>query len=327
MYWLGMVVVYDKASLQRFFQLFTFMSVILAAHTLFQSVTGTILLASERVDTFLSRTDVAYYQMASTDTRRIGSFFIDPNWNGAFFALAFFLPLGLFVASSSVWQKLSYLLALVLILLALLCTYSTGAWIALLMGLIVFLVFIGSVASRILFLLVGCGLAVLVFFLFPEQIALQMQHASANNELSLRIAAWQTALLVTQAYPWFGVGLGHQAYLIRSNMYRVPEQFVVLSHPHNSYLEWAAMAGIPVLCIFLVLIGIALQQSCLNWRRAEPAVKPLIGAGIASTITLSINSFSINGWTHFALALIIWPILGAVASPLLRTPDGEAKNG
>ncbi|GER85855.1 hypothetical protein KDW_00170 [Dictyobacter vulcani] len=326
MYWLGMLVTQNKDKLQLFFQLVTLLAVLLAAHTLFQSVTGTILFASSRVDTFLLRSDVDYYQIASTDTHRVGSFFIDPNWNGAFFALVFFLPLGLFVSGSHVWQKLLYLFALVLILLALLYTYSTGAWVAFLIGLTVFLVFIGSTTYRITFLLIGCGLAALIIFIFPAQIALQMQHASGNNELSLRIAAWQTALAVVQAYPWFGVGLGHQAYLIHSNIYRVPEQFVLLSHPHNSYLEWAAMAGIPVLCTFLALIGTALYQSWQNWRQSDIQLRPLIGAGIAATITLSINSISINGWTHFALSMIIWPILGSIASPALCTARWRSEN-
>ncbi|GHO84842.1 O-antigen ligase family protein [Dictyobacter formicarum] len=317
MYWLGLLVGHDVASLRRFFQLFTLLAVLLALHTLFQSMTGTILFASSRVDDFLSRTDVAYYQLLDSDTHRAGSFFIDPNWNGAFFAMLAFLPLGLLVTSRRWWQKLCWALALSLLVLALMCTYSTGSWLAFLFGLGVFLYLVGHTRYRLSILLIAaCSLVSLAWF-FPGQLALQLRHAGADNELSLRVAAWHTALRVIQAYPWLGVGLGHQAYLITSNAYRVPEQFVLLSHPHDSYLEWASMAGLPVLAVFMLLLLNAFGQSWNNWRRAALDERPLLGAGIAASMTLSINSISINGWTHFALAPMGWLVLGAVASPLL----------
>lgn len=317
MYWLGVLVGHNVASLRRFFQLFTLLAVLLALHTLFQSMTGTILFASSRVDDFLSRADVAYYQLLNSDTHRAGSFFIDPNWNGAFFAMLSCLPLGLLVTSQQWWQKLCWALALSLLMLALMCTYSTGAWLAFLLGLGVFLYLVGRTRYRLGILLVAaCSLASLAW-LFPAQIALQLQHAGADNELSLRVAAWHTALRVIQAYPWLGVGLGHQAYLVASDAYRVPEQFVLLSHPHDSYLEWAAMAGLPVLAVFMLLLLNAFGQAWNNWRRATLDERPLFGAAIAASITLSINSISINGWTHFALAPMGWLLLGAAASPLL----------
>ncbi|GCE06859.1 O-antigen ligase family protein [Dictyobacter aurantiacus] len=320
MYWLGLQVGHDTASLRRFFQLFTLLAVALALHTLFQSVTGTILFASARVDDFLSRTDVAYYQLLDSDTHRAGSFFIDPNWNGAFFAMLSFLPLGLLVSSRRWWQKLCWLLALPLLVLALMCTYSTGAWLAFLCGLGAFLYLVGSLRYRLFVLLmVICALALLVWF-FPGQLALQLRHAGGDNELSLRVAAWRTALRVIQAHPWFGVGLGHQAYLLASSAYRVPEQFVSLSHPHDSYLEWAAMAGFPVLVLFMLLLLRASKQAWTNWRRASVYNRPLLGAGLTASITLSINSISINGWTHFALAPMGWLLLGVLASPGLGRP-------
>lgn len=321
MYWLGTVVIPDPVRLRRFFAIFTCFAALLAAHTLYQSVTGTVLFASPRVDEFLSSADVAYYQFTGSATQRTGSFFIDPNWNGAFFALVFFLPLGLFVCDIVLWQKLCVLFAMVLILLALMCTYSTGAWIAFLVGWVFFLLLVGNTYYRLLLLAIGLCSVALITIVFPAQIALQLQHISANNELSLRIAAWRTALHVIQAYPWTGVGLGHQVYLLRADAYRVPEQFIPLSHPHDSYLEWAAMAGLPVLSIFIALLLSALWLAYYNWSSVNMSLRPLIGAGITSIITLSVNSISINGWTHFALAMIGWLILGTIVSPSLHVEN------
>lgn len=331
MFWLGAIVVGDarhrEANIRLFFHVFTIFAVLLAIHTIIQATTGTILFSSSHIDDFLARSDILYYQLAGTTTDRAGSFFIDPNWNGAFFALVFFLPLGLFVSKTSILPRICYLAEMALILSALMFTYSTGSWIAFIAGLMTFLIFVGRMRYRfvlpVIFLIAGT----LIVLLFPGQVALQLQHAQGTNELSLRVAVWQTALRVIQAYPLTGVGLGHQAYLTRSNPYRVPGQFVALSHPHDSYLEWAGMAGIPVLLVFLALLIVALWQAWRNWRLVDVPLRVLIGSGITSAVTLSINSISINGWTHFALAPIGWLILGVVSSPLIREKYRETEGG
>lgn len=320
MFWLGALLVGDEehseANIRRFFQVFAAFALLLAIHTIIQAKTGTILFSSAHINDFLARPDILDYQLAGSTTSRAGSFFIDPNWNGAFFALVFFLPLGLFVSSTSFLQRLWHLLEMALIVFALMCTYSTGSWIAFCVGLLAFLLLVGRARYRIALpaIIVVAGALIAVFL--PQQVALQLQHAQGNNELSLRIAVWQTALRVIQAYPLIGVGLGHRAYLTRANAYRVPTQFVALSHPHDSYLEWAAMAGLPVLLVFLAVLMAAFWRAWRNWQRAPARLRPLIGAGIASAIALSMNSISINGWTHFALAFIGWLILGVSASPL-----------
>jgi O-antigen ligase len=322
-YWLGNICSYDITSLRTLYVALTILAIFLAIHTLVQATTGIILFSSSRVDTFLSNVDVAYYQMMNTDTHRIGSLFIDPNWNGAYFSMMFFLPEGLFIKCSSLLQKVCCLGAMLMILIALVLTYSTGAWVAFFVGLLVFWLCLGDMRYQIALLCCLLSVVIILTTLTPAQLQLQLQHATANNELSLRIAAWHTAWNVIQALPWTGVGLGHQAYLLRAEPFRVPEQFVQLSHPHDSYLELAAMAGFPVLCIFLLLLIVCHLRAFRNWQVADRSLRPLLLGGIAATITLSVNSISINGWTHFALTLFGWLILGATSSPRLSTQKDQ----
>ena len=317
MFWLGIVVARNKACVRRFFKIFAAFGTLLAIHTLIQAITGVVLFSSPHIDAFLAQSDVLNYQLAGSDAHRAGSFFIDPNWNGTFFATIFFLPFGLFVESSSLLEKALYLAEMCLILPALLFTYSNGAWIGIFAGIIAFEVFVGRNRYRVLlpiFILIG---VVIIEVLFQAQIALQFQHATGANEVSLRVAAWQTAIQVIEAFPLTGVGLGYQAYLLRADPYRVPAQFVPLSHPHDSYLEWGAMGGLPVFIIFMALMLFALCLAMRNWRLVDVRTRSLLGGGIAAVIALSINSVSINGWTLPPLAAIGWLILGVISSPLL----------
>jgi len=315
MFWLGLVIARNKASVRKFFIVFGGFGTLMAIHTIIQTTTGVVLFGTTHYDSLLLLT--SNFQLDGLDAHRSASFFIDPNWNGTFFATMFFLPFGLFIESSSLFGKVLYLAEMALILPALLFTYSNGAWIGVIAGTIAFVVFVGRTRYRVLLPFFILIIAVIMMVVFPRQIADQFYHASVPIEVSLRVGAWETAVRVMLAYPLMGIGLGYENYLIRSDPFRVPAEFVGLAHPHNSYLEWGAMAGIPVLLIFLALLGLGLWLAIRNWTTSDLNIRPLLGGGIASIVALSVNSWSINAWTLPALSMIGWLILGIISSPLL----------
>ena len=315
-FWLGNIVARDTASIRKIFQMLAVLGTILALHTLFQATTGITLLGTTRFDQFLTTTD-AYALVTGSNIHRVGSFFVDPNYNGTFLSLMIFLPLGLFVESSSIISKILYAAEFFIILPALLDTYSNGAWVAVAAGFIVFFLLVNHVWYRLLLatllaIVTGVGL-----LFFSVQIGLQLYHASAPGELALRIGAWKTGINVILAYPWTGVGLGFDIYEIRAEPYRDPAQYVPLVHPHNSYIEIGAKAGIPVLVVFLLLIALSLWAVFYNRNLADKTTRLLFSGGIAAITALSVNSWSINAWTLPPLAAVGWLLLGCMGSPLL----------
>jgi len=315
-FWLGLVVAQNKSSLRRLCLVVTAIGTLVALHTIIQEVTGRFLLASSHYDAFLS--SVSNYQITGSDTNRVGSFFVDPNWNGTFLAMMLCLELGLFVDCQTLLGKVCYLAEIALAIPALLFTFSTGAFIGICAGVVTFFLLVGRSLYRIILLLLIIVTIVALFLLLPSDILLQVQHASGAKEVLLRVGAWGTALRVIAAFPLTGIGLGLYTYLVNSAPYRVPAQTLPLAHPHNSYLELAAMAGIPVLLVFIALVGVALRAALHNWLEADVRTRSLIGGAIAAVVALSVNSLSINGWTLPPLAATGWLILGAVASPLLK---------
>ncbi len=316
MFWLGALVARTIASVRRLFQMLSAFGTLIAIHTLIQATTGIFLLGSSRFDSFLAT--VFNFQLPNDIyVHRVGSFFVDPNFCGTFLAMMILIPLGLFVESDFFPEKILYLAEMLIILPALLFTYSASAWIAAAVSIIPFVALVGRTRYRVqipAFILIA---ALVMLIGFPTQVNLLLQHATDPSELALRNGAWQTGLRVIQAFPLTGVGLGHQAYLLRAEEYRVPAQFIPLDHPHNSYIEWGAMAGIPVLLVFLALLSFALWQALRNWVRADAKTRSLLGAGIAAIIALSVNSWSNEGWTLPPLAASGWLILGTISSPLL----------
>lgn len=322
-FWLGIVLTRDMLSFRRSIQFLSGLGALLAIHTLIQATTGTLLFGSSRYDEFLVQ--ASDFQLAATTAYRFGSFFVDPNWNGTFFATVVFLSVGLFFESKTLAEKVIYLIEILLMLLAMLYTFSNGAWAGCFAGLIAFIVLVGRMRYRIQIFLVIFMIASFIIIVFPTQLGLQIQHATASYELSIRLAAWQTGMKVIQAFPLTGVGLGLYAYLYRAEPYRGIEQRVPLAHPHNSYLEIAAMAGLPVLAVFVALLLFALWLALRNWSAADLRSRSLLGGGIAAIAALSINSLSINAWTLAPLATLAWLILGALSSPLLTKALNASK--
>ncbi|HJT55525.1 MAG TPA: O-antigen ligase family protein [Ktedonobacteraceae bacterium] len=321
MFWLGLVVVTDKMCLRILFKLLTIFGVLLAIHTIIQARTGIVIFDTSRFDAYLAQ--LSDFQLASATIHRAGSFLQNPDWNGTFFAIMLFLPLGLLVETRSFLEKIGCFLAMLLMAIALLCTYSIGAWIGALGGITGFFLFAGRSHYRLLVPLLVIIIGAILVTVFPSEISAQVQRVFEPTELSLRSGAWQTAVRVITAFPWTGIGLGLTNYLQNAEPYRVPAQYLPLAHPHNSYLEWGAMAGLPVLMLFLALLLFALEQARRNWMAGDKGTRCLLSGGIAAVMALSVNSLSINGWTLPPLAAIGWLVLGAIASPLITSKGSD----
>ncbi len=314
-FWLGTVIARNSACVRRLFKMLAGFATLIAIHTIIQATTGTFLFGTAHFDTFLQ--GVSDYQLSGNIvTHRVGSFFVDPNWDGTFFAMMLFLPLGLFLESPSFQEKVLYLGEVALMLPALLFTYSIGAWIGALGGMIAFFLFVGRARYRVLlpFIVLATVLGLLAFL--PDQIGLLLQRTVDPSEAALRLAAWQTGLKLIGAYPLTGIGLSQTLFNSYSVLYTGSPG---LGHPHNSYLELGAMAGLPVLLVFIALLAFALWQAYRNWALADVRTRSLIGAGVAAAVALSVNSVSINGWTMPPLAVMGWLILGTITSPLLSS--------
>jgi O-antigen ligase len=316
MFWLGIVVARDIVHVRNFFQLLSVFGALIALHTIIEAVTGTFLFESSR-----SAADVAatsYLGASARAVHRATSFFMYTNSDGAFLALMFFIPLALFFMTRlSIAWKVLFIIEMILTLMAMVFTYSTGAWSSLLLGFVVFIVLVGRMRYRIQLVALFLIVVAIAVVAFPEQFSLLLQHSSDPGELALRQAVWLTALRVIEAYPLTGLGIGRDVYLQGYQPFRVSGEYDVVNHPHDSYLEFTALGGIPVGIMFIALLVVAFWLSWRNWQHMKVEYRPLLAGGIAAAIALCWYSLSDAGWTVGPLLTVAWIILGTVSSPLL----------
>jgi len=316
MFWLGTVIARDVVYVRRFFQVLSVFGAFIAVHTLIEATTGTFLLESSRNAANVVAT--SYLTSSARAIHRATSFFLYTNSDGAFLALMFFIPLALlFTTKLSFAWKMLFIAEVFLLLLALLFTYSTGAWTSLLVGFIIFIALVGRMGYRTQLVLLLFVAAVVVIVGFPSQLNLLFQHSSDPGELALRTAVWQTAIRVIEAFPLTGLGIGRDVYLLGYQPFRVAGEYDLVNHPHNSFLEFAALGGLPVGIVFIALLSVIFWLALRNWRQTDVENRPLLAGGVAAAIALSWYSLSDAGWTVAPLLTVGWMILGVVSSPFL----------
>jgi O-antigen ligase len=314
MFWLGNNLSRDTYAIRRIFQCLAMIGAILAMHTVIEATTGVFLLKSLGK---ASAADAVF--ILDTGNSRLGSFFLNPNGNGMFLATFLFIPLGLFMETKNGWSKVIHLGQALIILLALVETYSTGSWLGTLAGLVLFILLLGRMRDSVLLTVMLLIMGTIGAVVLQAQIAAQFAHSSDTSSSSLHMATWQTATRVMLAYPWFGVGLGNQAYLHLAEPLRVYGQTKPLQEPDNSYLQWGATCGIPMVVIFLSLLGSVFLSAFRNWLAVNSQERVFFAIGIASLIALSVCSLFVDGWTSpIDMPFPGWLIAGIIATPFIR---------
>jgi hypothetical protein len=314
---LGTVVILDADRLRQLLTVLTVLGVFIAIHSLLNSPLGIFLFDTPKHHAYLATQHYFYLLINHRyhSPGRASSFLLNPDSDGAFLAMSFFLPAGLFFAARSYLGRAVCLASALVILIALLYTDTAAAWAALLVGI---LVLVGmSVRLRQAALALGGVLLVggLGLLALRSEVHRLLQHATGADELSLRVRVWQVALRVIRAHPLTGIGLGTgQPYITRTAPYAIGLPLASRPHPHNSFLELAALAGIPVLLVYLVILLRAGWRAVKNYRLAGWESRPLFAGVFAALVALSVHGLADATWTLPPLVPIAWLLLGAVSS-------------
>ncbi len=326
MYLLGTQVIRTYNALRFLILMLMYISAFIGLHTIVQGATGRFLFVTAHTSEYLS--SVNNFHLAGSTFIRAGSFLLNPDWNGLYLAVSLFIAAGvLFMPQTSRVVRLSAAATCLVLLVALLFTFTTASWLAAGVGFVLFVV--AFVPKRYRWWTLGGALGVmaLVGVAFYRQTRSLLAHATSGGDAKVRLGAWETALRVIAHYPLTGIGMGYNLYLARSVPYMAKLQTERLAHPHNSYLELAAFAGLPVLLAFLAVLALLFRDAVRAYRLAPARYQPLIGGVITALAVLSVNSFFINGWTLPPFACLGWLLFGAITSRALlasRETDGLA---
>ena len=190
--------------------------------------------------------------IANQNYFRAISIFPDPHTFSLFLGMLIPVAFCLFLLSK---QKKIWLFSFLVILLADILTFSRGAYLGILFGLIFFIFnFWKQISGRRRAII---GLGIILFFLFSAANPVSQRLISSFNlkegsNLG-RIQMWEEAVMVISQKPIFGTGIGNFSLEINKDVkYRNP------IYAHNTYLDIAAEEGILAGLIWILILAVTL---------------------------------------------------------------------
>ena len=188
---------------------------------------------------------------------RVSSFFRDgPNVFALYLLLLFPLCLYLLTAAKRLYSRFFALFPLGLTVIALIYTWSRGAWVGAIVAFLLFVVLAFRRRPTVLLII----LAVIPFvLLFLPDSAIQYRFASIGNlqdtSIAYRISTWKGALALFSDHFLAGVGAGTVSFAHAFPYYAVPGTETV-AHAHNLFLEMGIELGIFAPLVLMILIAV-----------------------------------------------------------------------
>ncbi len=247
--------------------------------------------------------------MFSGISGRTVSLFNNPNILGHYLVMIFPLSLMLMLKRNSASiRKLGAIIS-VSIILCTAFTFSRSAWLALVVGGLVFALWITP--RGILWLIPGAAAAFTAALIFPDSFGMRLRNffSIADSANSYRVSVWNSSWDLLSNVFTGGIGMGEEAFkTAHSGFADLGAQSVV--HSHSLYMQLAIQLGIVGLLMFviaMVLIGVK-ASSAVSEIDSDSDLKYVIKATMAGAVALLVAGFFDYTWYNYRLIFVFWAL-------------------
>ena len=237
---------------------------------------------------------------------------VDPNALGGMLMLGFVLAVGLLFSDSRRLPTILHVAAPAIIGLAILLTFSRGAWVGAATGAAIIVWFRArylvpfGLAAGFIALVVGFGAT----FVSRLEAGLRLEDAATIQ----RFEEYENAIRIIRAHPWFGIGFGDAP---------SPEFGVGVS---SIYLLIAEQSGLVGLALFTLLVGLVARRSWKAFRASDDDVLLTVGATFAAALTVGLVDHYFFNIRFVHTVGLFWIVVGlVVALTDLTTASGESE--
>jgi O-antigen ligase len=226
----------------------------------------------------------------------------------AFYIMAmFFIALGMALASRRWPARLFFFSCAAYFLVGIALTYTRGAWIATVVGLLV----LGVAGGRRV--LAGVlALATVGYFLIPAPLWDRLNFS--DGSVTERVVFLDTAMAAIHANPIFGGGWGSNYYLAGKSL---EATFDVGNLPlwHNDYLVVATQVGLPGLAVFLwIWVALFIVAIRAYWRASPGPLRTYLIGLLAAMAAMLTQAFTDNFSWHNETGPLMWLVVGLICA-------------
>ena len=263
--------------------------------------------------------DTSFHGVIKT---RVVSLFENPNMLAMFLVMIFPFLLALSVRARAKNEKFLIGMLIALFLTCIIFTWSRGAWLATILGLIVFAMLYTKKSFRIF----GAVLLILPILpiLLPDSIVNRFLSISNLNDSSIayRIYTWKGTFRAIKDYFLCGIGFGDSAFQTVYPEYAY-SGIEATPHSHSLVLQILLCMGIVGFIVFAVAMFLSFQKS-FEYIKTENNVKESI---YVIAVVVSIISALIIGafdyiWYNPRIFYLFWVIV-AIGGAFVRVGDSE----
>jgi O-antigen ligase len=255
---------------------------------------------------------------ATGGVRRVLAVYHSPN------ALALFLgriiPIALaLLFTPTLWRRLLALATAATSGVALVLTFSRGAWLAVAGAVVALGWLLGGYARWAALATVALAMALAVTLLPGERLR-------SETTVSQRLYIWEASVQMLADHPILGVGLDNFLYYYPDYILPAARNEPNMSHPHNFILDFWLSTGVLGLASFLWLQVTFWTRTGLVLRLAS-GLPRLIGVGLAASMSETLlHGFIDNSFFLIDLAFLFWLTYALMMAVAEATASGVREN-
>ena len=200
------------------------------------------------------------------------------QWLGTYLVIALPILLSVTRALDRYWLRVALALPILVALVALVCSYSRGAWLAVLVECVVFVFLTGR--RRLTVFLIGAGLLASIALVLVLRTGYQ-HHTLDPETLGVRVSLWNLGVRELADHPLVGIGYGEYTFIKRFGpMFdglEDPPLYATFLSTHNTFLMVALWSGVPAL-VFLTWALVGAASSLVRGARlmADTHARPIL---------------------------------------------------
>ena len=254
-------------------------------------------------------------------TSRAASTFGNPNIYAVFLLVAITFSLSYATNGGKRKYRPLYAAAFILNTLAMVLTWTRGAWLALILSVLAYLI-IGS--RRTPKILLGLTLAVPVGLEFIPSTVTERILSSFNfsdSSIVSRLSVWRSSLRMFADNIFIGIGVGEEAF--SEEFLKYAEDSVTAPHSHNLFLEIGCEVGIFALILFTFLLLTRIRHRATYAKYVKTsylkAISTVSGSALFALIAFGMTDYI---WYSGTMNFLFWIVFG-LGSATLRISKKE----